>query len=75
MSRTAHTATARGDGAGVLLYLDYIKDPELKKKLTPDYNLGRTASPSWTRIEPCASLHSRSFSGYSVEARDLPIAA
>ena len=23
-------------------YLDYIKDPELKKKLTPDYNLGCT---------------------------------
>jgi cation diffusion facilitator CzcD-associated flavoprotein CzcO len=26
-------------------YLDYIKDPELKKKLTPDYNLGCTRIP------------------------------
>jgi cation diffusion facilitator CzcD-associated flavoprotein CzcO len=26
-------------------YLDYIKDPELKKNLTPDYNLGCTRIP------------------------------
>jgi cation diffusion facilitator CzcD-associated flavoprotein CzcO len=26
-------------------YLDYIKDPELKQKLTPDYNLGCTRIP------------------------------
>ena len=26
-------------------YLDYIKDPELKKKLIPDYNLGCTRIP------------------------------
>jgi cation diffusion facilitator CzcD-associated flavoprotein CzcO len=26
-------------------YLDYIKDPELKNKLTPDYNLGCTRIP------------------------------
>src|SRR6266852_1203946 len=26
-------------------FLDYIKDPELKKKLTPDYNLGCTRIP------------------------------
>src|SRR5580700_5239473 len=26
-------------------YLDYVKDPELKKKLTPDYNLGCTRIP------------------------------
>jgi cation diffusion facilitator CzcD-associated flavoprotein CzcO len=26
-------------------YLDYIKDPELNKKLTPDYNLGCTRIP------------------------------
>jgi hypothetical protein len=26
-------------------FLDYVKDPELKKKLTPDYNLGCTRIP------------------------------
>ena len=26
-------------------YLDCIKDPELKRKLTPDYNLGCTRIP------------------------------
>jgi len=26
-------------------YLDYVRDPELKKKLTPDYNLGCTRIP------------------------------
>ena len=26
-------------------YLDYIKDPALKDKLTPDYNLGCTRIP------------------------------
>jgi cation diffusion facilitator CzcD-associated flavoprotein CzcO len=26
-------------------FLDYVKDPELKRKLTPDYNLGCTRIP------------------------------
>jgi cation diffusion facilitator CzcD-associated flavoprotein CzcO len=30
-------------------YLDYIKDPELKKKLAPDYNLGCTRIRNQTR--------------------------
>src|SRR5262249_46331850 len=30
-------------------YLDYIKDPELKRKLTPDYNLGCTRIPKSDR--------------------------
>jgi cation diffusion facilitator CzcD-associated flavoprotein CzcO len=31
-------------------FLDYIKDPELRQKLTPDYNLGCTRIPNPTRI-------------------------
>ena len=30
-------------------YLDYIKDPELRRKLTPDYNLGCTRIPKSDR--------------------------
>src|SRR5437879_8557064 len=30
-------------------YLDYIKDPELRQKLTPDYNLGCTRIPKSDR--------------------------
>jgi hypothetical protein len=30
-------------------------------------------SPSWTRIEPCASLHSRSSSGCSSEPETYPL--
>ena len=45
-------------------FLDYVKDPELKKKLTPDYNLGCTRIPKSDKNYPAyhrasASLRSR----------------
>ena len=37
--------SARQWSASIASYLDHIKDPELKQKLTPDYNLGCTRIP------------------------------
>ena len=45
MASQARTRSARRWSANIRGYLDAIKDPELRRKLTPDYHLGCTRIP------------------------------